>query len=618
MSSESNAEKGPTESAEAPDSSKPQTNGLDTPEHPKSDEAACASPTEDGHGGHDKQSHSQPHKQPHKRTTEVKDKIVDKKEKIKDKTKPDGGYDPTPLPDFPPGYTVKFTFHKASNLPAADIHTASADPYIAATLTADVPQRHKEDPIMTYRTKTVRRSTEPEWEESWVVANVPSSGFRLKCRLYDEDYPDHDDRLGNFTFETSHIDEGWKGADHQDFEVKKRMGSKRAYILKAATSSLSKNTSMTPLLQLSIEVVGKSDPPGAQMYTVAPARWIKHYSPMIGRITGIKVNKDEENEAGSSNKDERSKKYNFQASELQLQGPVPPKLYHRYVEFRPVIGRMFTSKGLRGRILNKALHKQHRRIYNYDNTTEVGPMEPFSRDAAIQFLRLAHFDEGGRIFTYVLTLDGLMRFTETGKEFGIDLLSKHTMHSNVATYIACSGEFFIRRLKKPTADEEAEPSQPTHPDKPISGGPPNDPPPEDPSYYQLIIDNDSGTYRPDKSVLPCLKSFLEHNFPGLGIVVMHCEDEELTKLKKQQAETKKNEGKTINMVLNRSPSSSSFSSDDEDRLQDLNISDNDVPRRKTKKELALDVMEDPNRIRDLKDRISRGHGHRGTGDAETK
>lgn len=49
----------------------------------------------------------------------------------------------------------------------------------------------------------------------------------------------------------------------------------------------------------------------------------------------------------------------------------------------------------------------------------------------LQFLDMVHYDTGGRLFTYVITLDGMFRFTETGKEFGIDLLSKHTMHSDV-------------------------------------------------------------------------------------------------------------------------------------------------------------------------------------------
>jgi hypothetical protein len=162
-----------------------------------------------------------------------------------------------------------------------------------------------------------------------------------------------------------------------------------------------------------------------------------------------------------------------------------------------MIGMMFTAHGPRGRILHKALHKQHDRVYNYDKSTEYGSFKACSEEASLQFLKMAHFDEGGRIFTYVLTLDGLMRFTETGKEFGIDLLSKHTMHSDVATYIACSGEFFIRRLARPDASSDPEPSEATHPNQELPGGPPHDVPPHNPRHYQIIIDKDSGTYRPD-------------------------------------------------------------------------------------------------------------------------
>jgi len=59
-------------------------------------------------------------------------------------------------------------------------------------------------------------------------------------------------------------------------------------------------------------------------------------------------------------------------------------------------------------------------------------------------------------------LDGQLRFTETGKEFGIDLLSKHTMHSDVSQYIAFSGEFFIRKIGEQS---------------------------KDPKDYELVIDN---------------------------------------------------------------------------------------------------------------------------------
>ena len=102
---------------------------------------------------------------------------------------------------------------------------------------------------------------------------------------------------------------------------------------------------------------------------------------------------------------------------------------------------MFTRKGIRGVLLHKALHHQHARVYNFDSTTEYEVFESPSRDMTMKFLDLVHYDRGGRIFTYVLTLDSLFRFTETGKEFGVDMLSKHTMHSDVSIYIAFSGEF---------------------------------------------------------------------------------------------------------------------------------------------------------------------------------
>jgi hypothetical protein len=89
---------------------------------------------------------------------------------------------------------------------------------------------------------------------------------------------------------------------------------------------------------------------------------------------------------------------------MQLTGPVPSEMYHRYVEFKPFVGPMFLRTGLRGRILNRALRYQHTRVYNYDRQTEYGCLPEPSRDLTLKFLEMVHFDQGGRIFTYVLTL----------------------------------------------------------------------------------------------------------------------------------------------------------------------------------------------------------------------
>ena len=245
-----------------------------------------------------------------------KKKFTEKKNKLKTKSGPAGGFDSTPLPDAPPGYTLKFTFHKATNLPVADLQTQSADPFIHATLTAAVPKRHKEDPPLTRRTHTIRKSTEPVWEDEWIVANIPAAGFVLKCRLYDEDYANHDDRLGNVTISVPHVDEEWEGfgPNGRIFKVKKRSGSKRAYVIRGIAKTFCRNISMTPELHISVEVLGKSDPPHAQMYTVGPTTWVKHFSPMIGRLTGTKVRKNADEEPNSSerNSEDRStKKYEY-------------------------------------------------------------------------------------------------------------------------------------------------------------------------------------------------------------------------------------------------------------------------------------------------------------------
>ena len=247
---------------------------------------------------------------------------------------------------------------------------------------------------------------------------------------------------------------------------------------------------------------------------------------------------------------------------------------------------MFSKAGPRGRILNKALHHQHARVYNFSNSTEYGDFKPKSEEASLQFLRMAHYDEGGRIFTYVLTLDGLLRFTETGKEFGIDLLSKHTMHSDVNIYIACSGEFFIRRLAQPEKSTD-DPDQQTHPNADIPGGPPNDPPPEDPRHYELVIDNDSGTYRPNGAKLPQLKTFLNENFPGLHVVVKECTDKNLSKMKDQQRERKKKEGRNLELVQN---------SDDEISSSDEEALDKKKGKKKTTKQRVFNALEDPGKV----------------------
>jgi hypothetical protein len=71
------------------------------------------------------------------------------------------------------------------------------------------------------------------------------------------------------------------------------------------------------------------------------------------------------------------------------------------------------------------------------------------------------------------------------------------MHSDVAQYIACSGEFFIRRLHREAESKKPVDEQDAHAPNKVEGGPPKSPPPKDVSLYELVIDNEcAGVWLP--------------------------------------------------------------------------------------------------------------------------
>lgn len=155
------------------------------------------------------------------------------------------------------------------------------------------------------------------------------------------------------------------------------------------------------------------------------------------------------------------------------------------------------------------------------------------------------------------------------------------MHSDVSSYIAFSGEFFVRRLKIPKRNRAAhpEPSTEALPPAPDTdeeaevddhtkdGRSETQESSKDPNDYELIIDNDSGTYRPNAKYLPTFRDFMQLNLPNLRVTTLDClEDEEkMKKLKDEQGEKKEKTGKQITYL--QSSSQSSISSSDEQELR---------------------------------------------------
>jgi hypothetical protein len=208
-----------------------------------------------------------------------------------EKKGPAGGHDSSPVSKMPPGYDVRFTFHRATSLPIADVNTLSSDPYLTAQLYTGLPPRHKEDPPLMFRTRAIQRNTDPVWDQTWLVAHVPESGFKLKIRLYDEDPADHDDRLGNVHLHLNNLKASTTPIHEQPFKLKKRMGSKRAYLIRGCAALFIRHVEMSGRLIVSVEVLNKSKESGGRAYTIGPQYWSRHYSPMLGRITGTQDGK---------------------------------------------------------------------------------------------------------------------------------------------------------------------------------------------------------------------------------------------------------------------------------------------------------------------------------------
>lgn len=113
------------------------------------------------------------------------------------------------------------------------------------------------------------------------------------------------------------------------------------------------------------------------------------------------------------------------------------------------------------------------------------------------------------VYTYIIsTDDDSLRFSETGAAFFVDFASKHALHSNCAKAVRYSGEFHPRpvggwaRFSDAIRDDDVE--------------------------WEIVIDNNSGTYSPDPTLLPKVKEIIELNFSGFRVVALRHDDPELT------------------------------------------------------------------------------------------
>merc|ERR1711988_1239432 len=135
------------------------------------------------------------------------------------------------------------------------------------------------------------------------------------------------------------------------------------------------------------------------------------------------------------------------------------------------------------------LHVQHRTLYREGlYRTASGWLH-----SGFQLLKLINFgmrDGLRKFYTYVVISDRF-RFSESGAELQVDIWSKHALHANCSREVVYAGEFLIRYGNE---------------------------------GHQLVIDNNSGTYGPDKADLPKLEKIFHLNFPDLHVLALDRED----------------------------------------------------------------------------------------------
>ncbi|KAI0689301.1 hypothetical protein BC835DRAFT_261175 [Cytidiella melzeri] len=329
----------------------------------------------------------------------------------------------------------------------------TADPYLVAKI----------DNTVTFISTVQVNTLTPVWNEYWNVKNVPSIAS-LHIQVMDKDDGTvTDDYIGSVD---TTLEAGAKELSIEGPTIRRHRGT----------------------LWLKIESTPSTDKkPEKRPYIFdGPIRFSRHFSPTVGRLTnlddarlystwkmylrGVRLFFDDES-AQHWNK-------NYKAAQTIFQGPA--------------------SIAVRSTI-----QAGHRMLYARSTSNGFGVIkEP--KDV-LDLLHggnsansLSHHRVKPAVYTYIISMDDdSFRFSETGAAFFVDFASKHALHSNCAQAVRYSGEF--------------------HP-RPEGGWDHfDDQTPDDQVRWELVIDNNSGTYSPDPMLLPTLKQLLEYNFPGFVI-----------------------------------------------------------------------------------------------------
>ncbi|KAI0648537.1 hypothetical protein C8Q79DRAFT_579774 [Trametes meyenii] len=367
-------------------------------------------------------------------------------------------------------------FIGASGLPKMDV-VGTADPYFVA----------KVDDKLSFVSTVKPNTLSPVWNELWKLKNVPNTAT-LTVEVLDKDNGTiTDDHIGKFS--TSLVS-GAKECTIESLSLRRNRGT----------------------FWLNIESTPSTDPKAERRQYIfdGPIRYSRHFSPTIGRLTNL-------NDARLYS---TWKIYikgvrmffgdtvqhwnrNYKAAQTIFQGPTSIAVRstiqagHRMLYARSTTNGFGVINGPED-VLRLLLHGAPGAPDGTGINSSAAPQSPTP---------FAHRVKPA-VYTYIIAVDDdSFRFSETGAAFFVDFASKHALHANCAQAVRYSGEFHPRP----------------------EGGWDNfsDDTPDEDVRWELVIDNNSGTYSPDPMMLPDLKELLQYNFPGFAIHALDREDPRL-------------------------------------------------------------------------------------------
>ncbi|KAH7890113.1 hypothetical protein F5I97DRAFT_1800566 [Phlebopus sp. FC_14] len=355
---------------------------------------------------------------------------------------------------------LEIQFIGALGLPKMDV-VGTADPYFHAKL---------DDKLLYVQVSSVQCNTlSPAWNEVWRVKNVPTTS-NLSIVVLDKDNgAPMDDYVGKFDTTVS------PGAKEVEIQGPMGLQKRGTFWLKIDSSPSSGNPSLLPYL------------------FDGPVHFSRHNSPTVGALTKLR--------------DTRL----YSTWKIYIKGI--PRIFGTQVQpwNRNYKAAQSIFQGPTSIAVRSGIQAGHRMLYartirngfGVINTREdvFGLLHGGTHRSPVDGRTSYAHRIKPAVYTYIIAVDDdSFRFSETGAAFFVDFASKHALHSNCAESVRYSGEF--------------------HP-RPVGGWEKfRDDIPDEDVGWELVIDNNSGTYSPDPALLPKVKEIMEFNFSGFNVIAL--------------------------------------------------------------------------------------------------